>query len=418
MSASVTKWSEHPAVRLGAVIAFLALSCAGLVLLVATTGYEVTSRMAETFAAEGGSGAVRSRSGASIHIASTASKHSVIVLPFSNLSTDPDDFLFASNVHRQIVEALSQFADIDVVAGAMRGDATNAGAGNIGAAEIPAAKTVLTGSVQYEGGTLELEVQLTDAATLATLWEFIFSGNALDMFGFQADIVGNVANSLGQAISPEKRQRIAKPPTHSPEAYYAFVRAKELILDGIDGPDSVANRLAVQNLLDEALEFDPGMAVAYAWKALVYSRSKEINPLAGALERSRNDLMNRLAEQNALRALEHDPELGIAHAVLAHLHLESRQFENAQIEADKALALSPTYAEVLAIYALIERDVRQRPEEAISYLERAIAIAPEDPALYAQLASDLARAGRFEDAENNFEKCRALGPNPAICSAG
>lgn len=418
MSEFVAELNEHPTFRMVAGIALLVLSCALLVALVATTGYQLASRIIPDIDVSKTEADTDTIPKTAIHIVPGAPRDTVAVLPFENLSTDLEGNLFASSVRQQIAEALSELTGIDAIVASATDNGSHSRRSVSGTASAKNARTMLSGTVRYEGGKVEINVKLTDTSTLATIWEYIFRGNALDIFDFRSEIVVGVTDSIGRPMSGEERERAAKAPTTSPAAYLDYAEAVALLRDGIGGAQSAGNQVVVQNLLDEALELDPNFADAYAWKAFVYSQSEDI-PLRGdEADRDNSELMDHLAERNATMALERDPGLGIAHAVLAKVYLEDERLEDAQSHAVRALELSPSDPEVLAIYALVETDVQNRPSEAIPYLERAITLSPDDARLYAQLGSNMALTGRPQDAETAFTKCHMLDPGNGICDAG
>jgi tetratricopeptide (TPR) repeat protein len=125
--------------------------------------------------------------------------------------------------------------------------------------------------------------------------------------------------------------------------------------------------------------------------------------------------MDRLAGVHADMALALDPSLGLAHIVRARVHIDNWRGEDAQLEGDQALRLSPNDPEVLTWYSWIKTNLDQN-EEAMRYLERAVELDPNNGDGYFFLGGSLMWAGRYEDASETLRDCLEIDPRQAICS--
>ncbi|MFT5511267.1 MAG: tetratricopeptide (TPR) repeat protein [Hyphomicrobiaceae bacterium] len=257
-----------------------------------------------------------------------------------------------------------------------------------------------------------------DGATNNLMWTEPYDGDLSDIFGIQAEIAMNIANSLRADFSVAEQESIETPPTNSPEAYALFLKAVTLVRQGIGGGSdaSIATRLAIQNFLDEALELDPEFAVAHALKAGVYGSSRFFDSV-----RNEEDWLafsaeiDRLRVEHASMALALDPSLGRAHAVLATVHLNNWRGAEAEAEAEQALRLSPNDPTTAALFADIEGVVRNRIDDAIRYQERRAQLDPNNAQAFNTLGAYLNQARRFDEALGALQQCLVLDPLDGGC---
>ncbi len=322
--------------------------------------------------------------------------NSVAVIPFDNMSADPEDAYFASGLHDEIINQLAKLRSLNVIArtsvmqyaGAARPITEIARELNVG--------TIMEGSVSYAEGRVAIRAQLIDAETGVHLWSDSYNRDFSDVFGIQADIAMNVANALEAEFSLEEQASIEKIPTESQAAYALYLQA----LDVSDMASSV-------QLLDRALELDSEFAVAYGLKALRLVIRGRLDPV---LETDRARLVQEAAEQ----ALALDPNLASAHAALAALHAASWRLAEAERAYERAYQSNPNDAGVLAAYATFRRDVGQYAD-AVSLFERVAELNPN--AGQTQLGISYRFAKNYDAAARAFRQAitvNAADPNAHV----
>ena len=180
---------------------------------------------------------------------------------------------------------------------------------------------------------------------------------------------------------------------------------------------SPRTRSAIQSYLDEALELDPEFALAHVWKAYIYTQSREYDPFTVETWLDRKLELDRLVAEHADAALALDPSIGFAHVARGWVHFNSWRGELARVEADQALRLSPNDPAVLMLYAVIELNFRDRPDEAVRHLRHATALDPNNSEMYLGLGYALHVAGKHAEAVEVLRECLAINPRQAVCSS-
>ena len=315
--------------------------------------------------------------------------NSVAVLPFANLSPDPDNAFFAAGIHDTILNELAKIKDMNVISRtAMLRYAD-------GTTPIPQiakelrVETVMEGSVQYANGRVLVTAQLIDPTTNAHLWSESYDREFADIFAIQADIATQIAVAMRTQLSADERLSIARQMTSSPEAYALYLRAMELADWDFSPGDSTAE---FHGLLDDAIELDPAFARAHAAKANVYSFQRR---------------SQALAKESAETALSLDPNLGSAYSALAKVHARAMHNAEAFDAFDTALRLSPNDIDILDDFS---RFLSQVPntERSLQLAERVVEL---DPGRGWFMALMLWRAGDIEAALEAQRKVVAARPD-------
>jgi TolB-like protein/tetratricopeptide (TPR) repeat protein len=342
--------------------------------------------------------------------------NSIAVLPFQNLSVDPENAFFAAGIHDTLLNELAKISDMNVISrtSVLRYEDAQTPISQI-AAELNV-ETVMEGTVQYADGEVRITAQLIDPETGAHLWSENYDRDFSGIFEIQTEIATNIAMALEAELLPAELESIEAPPTNSPDAFAAFLKAAAVIGGGIDVSASPNTRSTVQVYLDEALELDPDFALAHAWKVYIYLWSRLYDPVTEEDWPNFQIELDRLIDLHVNTALALDPGLGLAHAVRAQTHFYNWNARLAQLEADQALQLSPNSLWVLMISSEIETYVRERPELAVGHMERAIELNPNSAGAFDQMARALHQAGRYEEAIEAAQQCLTLDPRILICS--
>ncbi len=340
--------------------------------------------------------------------------NSVAVLPFENVSPDPDDAYFAVGVHTELLAKLSKLSDVTVIARASVLKYEGSGMSIPDIAEELNVEMVMAGSVRYAGDQVRVTVELIDGETNVPAWTDEYDGDLSDIFGIQAEIAMNIANSLQATYSAVEQEGIETPPTDSPEAYTAYLKAMAVVDDGFYGPDP-RRRALIQSYLDEALAIDPDFALAHAWKAFTFVMSGFLEPVAPENRFNFISETTRLARMHNDMALALDPTLGLAHALQAGSYDNEGRSEEARLERELALRLSPNDPWVLTLLARELWGLDQL-EEALTIFERIAELSPNVAESHASLGDALLAGGRAQDAREAFQKCLSLEPAAGGCT--
>jgi adenylate cyclase len=331
--------------------------------------------------------------------------NSVAVLPFENLSVDQKDAFFAVGIHESILNQLVKVGDLHVIA---RTSVLRYADGQTPIPQIAEelrVETVLEGSVQYADNRVRITAQLIDADTGVHLWSEMYDRESSDVFAVQTDIATRIASALEAKLTPRERETLTQRPTESSEAYALYLKAISLstLAGGIEAaPEESANFL---RYLDQAIELDRDFALAYALKAreYAYSMSRPIR-LSDELTVAVRD---RLARDNAERALMLDPDSGVAYSGLAVAHRFARRDDDAIASLDRALERNPDDPRVLRDAAFFHL-YRCRYKSALDVARRIIEI---DPALgYVIAAVAFWHKGDLDDAHTHMQKALSLNP--------
>jgi adenylate cyclase len=283
--------------------------------------------------------------------------NSVAVLPFDNLSLDPEDAFFAAGIHESTLNQLAKIHELAVIA------RTSVMQYEVNPPPIPEiakalnVETVMEGSVRYANGRVLITAQLIDGQTGKHLWSDEFNRDITDVFAVQAEVAEQIATALEVQLLPDERTRIGSRPTQSAEAYQHYLRAVSLS----DWGANPSMMHAYIDSLEKAIAADPRFALAYAMVGDGYW-----------FRRDRD-----LALQFAQKALQLDPTVGLAYSRLSNFYgvYYARQ-DDANEAGKRSVELSPN--DPLVLTARV-RDFIEEPgriKDAISLGQRAVAIDP------------------------------------------
>ncbi|HEY5623091.1 MAG TPA: tetratricopeptide repeat protein, partial [Gammaproteobacteria bacterium] len=296
--------------------------------------------------------------------------NSIAVLPLDNLSPDPDNAYFASGLHEEILNQLVKLRNLNVIS---RTSVLQYAENRPAIQEIAEAlnvQSVMEGSVRYDanGGRIRVTAQLIDPDTGAHLWSETYDRNFENIFAVESDIAMNIANALAAEISPEEQQSIETRPTVSSEAYALYLRSFNL-----------GDALALE-LLDEALALDENFAEAHARKAWLSIRNVFMGSTPAEIAEAEG-----IVERSAMRALQINPRIGLAHAALATVHQAHWRGEMAEAEFQLAYDRAPSDALVALAYGRFRR-YRGDFAGAVERLEQAVRLSPNEHQARGQLA--------------------------------
>ncbi len=312
---------------------------------------------------------------------------SVAVLPFRNLSTDPENEFFADGITEDVIAQLSKIRSLKVISrtSVMQFKNREQSLREIGATLEVA--TLLEGSVRRAGDRVRIVAQLIDAEADQHLWAETYDRQLTDIFAIQTDVALQIASALEAELSPDERKRIHRKPTSDVRAYQLYLKGRQYY--------SRYTAESIQQGIEyfrKAIAVDPDYALAHTGLALTYA---ELAAGEGGAP-VRPDEAYREAKQAIARALALDSQLGEAHSVLALLKF-TRDFDwaGAEEEFKLALELSPGAADIYDHYGWLCAAL-ERWDEALVLVKRAQEL---DPLMHrADVATTLLRAGRNQEA--------------------
>ncbi|MGB7542721.1 MAG: winged helix-turn-helix domain-containing protein, partial [Burkholderiales bacterium] len=335
---------------------------------------------------------------ASTEAARTA-QPSVAIRPFEALGDDPRAVLLARGITADLVTDLSKVFGLSVIGVApVDGQAGGQGGGDA-PSDAPPIRYLVSGSVQRVGDRLRLHVHLTDAETGKLLWSERFDRALSGFFAMQEELGPKILQMLPAKVSEAEMRRVAQRYTRNLQAYEYFQRGQSALLVRQRAENETA-----REMFRRAIGLDAAFARAYAGLALTYTadyRNQWTGDGAAALDR---------AFEMARTAHQIDPDIPETYWVLAFVHVERRQHEQALQYLETAVRLYPSFADGYALMGGV-KTYTGRPADTVPLLRTAMRLDPQAGYLYFLL---LGRAylflGDLEQARVNLE--RALSRNP------
>ena len=329
-------------------------------------------------------------------------KPSIAVLPFTNMSGDPEQEYFSDGITEDIITELSRFRSLFVIARnssfAYKGRAVDMR--EIGR-EL-GARYVTEGSVRRAGNRARVTAQLIDSRSGSHLWAERYDRELEDIFSVQDEITRRIVASLAPRIEAEALELAKRKPPEDMRAYDYFLRAKPLIETPRDGADLSQAR----EYCNRAIEIDPSYARAHAQKAFTYIIGIQLMEGGDVKE------WRRLALDCAETAVALDPMDGFCHWTLGEAAFQARQQDRALDHMARALALNPNDADVLAISGYMHA-LTGEPETGLRQMGMAIERNPLVPRWYHWLRGIiLFMLGRYDEALRAFNLYSP--PNPSI----
>ncbi len=322
---------------------------------------------------------------------------SVAVLPFRNLSADPENEYFADGITEDVIANLSKIRALKVIsrASVMHFKERRPTLREIGTAL--GATVVLDGSVRRAGERVRIVAQLFDATTDRHLWSETYDRDMADIFTIQSEVALHIASALEAELTAAERTRVSKQPTSDLQAYHLFLQGRRW-----QSQYTTKSLLGAIELFDRALSRDPSFALAHAVQGMVHAELAEMGVFAPEVGYSR-------AANEVEHALRLDPELDVAHCTLAFIK-GVREYDWAAAEQgfERALELNPSSAEACDLYGRFCAGL-ERYDQALALLERAGDL---DPLVHRiDIVTTLLRAGRFEEAIARGEAALELLPH-------
>jgi adenylate cyclase len=318
-------------------------------------------------------------------------KPAIAVLPFTNMSGDPEQEFFADGLTEDIITALSRFRDLLVIsrnsAFVYKGKAVRIQ----DVAREFGVQYVVEGSVRKAGNRVRVTVQLIDAETDRHVWAERYDRELEDIFAIQDEITAAIVATLPGRVEQATHDRAERKPTDSMAAYELVLAGK--VLHHRSNPEANAEAL---RLLERAIALDPKYAHAHAWKACVLGQTW----VNGWCEDRQATWERVVAElQIALALNDNDSDV---HRILAAVSLASDDHDRAQHHQERGLALNPNN-DLIVVQQGELLTWLGRPEEGIEWIRKAMRLNPYHPErFWNHLGRAYFVAHRYEEAIEAF----------------
>ena len=323
---------------------------------------------------------------------------SIAVLPFDNLSHDPDNAYFAEGVQDEILTRLAKVADLKVISRTSTQHFKSTPENLPQIAKQLGVTNILEGSVQRANDQVRVNVQLINALTDAHLWADTYDRKLTDIFAVESDIAKTIAESLQAKLTGSEKNAISKKPTENLEAHELYLKGRYFW-----NRRNTASLRKAGDYFQQAIDLDPNYALAYAGLADVHS----ILPIyAGTAPK--DDVPKALAA--ARKAVELDRNLAEAYTSLGNALVSNAQLKLAEQEFRRALVLNPNYATAHQWLAECLFGQGRFPESLVE-IERAHELDPLSLIINASYASSLSGVGRYDDAVKQARKALDLDPD-------
>jgi TolB-like protein/Tfp pilus assembly protein PilF len=326
---------------------------------------------------------------------------SIAVLPFQNLSSDPDNAYFAHGIQQEILTRLAKIADLKVISRTSTQGYQSQPHNLPEIAKQLDVTNVLEGSVQRAGNQVRVNVHLVNARTGSQLWAETYDRLLSDIFSVETEIAKGIADVLRAKLTGREEQALAVQPTNNSQAYDAYLRG--LVFEEGSNYSSDAVFKAI-DFYDLAVRLDPNFALAWArlsgLHALLYSNRRDTTP-------ARRDAA-RQALENAQKLQPGSPETLLFTGYYQYWVLHD--YALAKATFGRVSKMLPGNSEVLfALGAIARREGHWN--ESIGYWQRGLEVNPRNTALLTEVAYTYAALRQFSEAEKLYDRALEIVPN-------
>src|SRR5882724_3185395 len=326
---------------------------------------------------------------------------SVAVLPFQNLSSDPNNAYFADGIQEEVLTRLAKIADLKVISRAST-QQYQSEPGNL--AEIAkqlGVANILEGSVQKAGNQVRVNVHLVNVQTGSQLWAETYDRKLSDIFAVESEIAKGIAESLQTTLTGGEEQALAASPTNNPEAYDAYLRGLAFEARGNYSSDALFKAIGYYEL---AVQLDPNFALAWARlsgaHALLYFNR-------GDATAARRDAAKEALE-NAQKLQPNAPETLLFTGY--YQYWVQRDYKLAKTTFEHVSKMLPGNGEVLyALGAVARREGLW--DESVAYWERGLALDPRNTALLIEVAWTYDALRQFPSALKLYDRALDILPD-------
>jgi TolB-like protein/Tfp pilus assembly protein PilF len=331
-----------------------------------------------------------------------AMEKSIAILPFENLSHDPDNAYFADGIQDEILTRLSKISDLKVISRTSTRHYKSAPENLPSIAKQLGVAHILEGSVQKSGDAVRVNVQLIKAASDSHLWADTFDRKLTDIFSVESEVAKAIADQLRVKLTGQEEQVIAAKPTDNPNAYDAYLRGLAYTLKTTTSP---ANALAAQKYLREAVRLDPKFALAWALLSYVDASGyivQSLQPTVALCDETR---------QAAETALTLQPNLGEAVLAKGYYHYAClKDYDTAVRYFEQARPLLPNSSRIPESLAYVARR-RGEWDRSESYFNEAERLDPRNVNLLGEHAGSYIILHRFPEALRKLDQVLDITPD-------
>ncbi len=335
-----------------------------------------------------------------------AAEKSIAVLPFANLSDDPDNAFFADGMQDQILTNLAQIAELKVISRTSVLQYKTGAPRNLRQiGEQLGVAYLLEGSVQRANSKVRLIAQLIDARTDAHLWARTYDRDLADVFAIQSEIAQSIADQLQARLSPNEKKAIEQALTNNLAAFELYSRAKNLLLAaGAYSGAMEKNLPQAIDLANQAVARDPSFFHAYCLLAYLHDRTYFMD-----FDRTPDRRGRAEAALDAAARLR--PDAGETHLARAlHRYHGYLDYEGARAELEIARRTLPNEARVYELLGYVARR-EGKFEESLHYLERALELDPRNFLTLTQTALSYGQMRRYPDVATILDRALAIYPD-------
>lgn len=352
---------------------------------------------------------------------------SIAVLPFENLSRDPDNAYFVEGIQDEILTRLSKVADLKVISRTSTQKYKSAPDNLRDVARQLGVANILEGSVQKIANVVHVNVQLIRAATDEHLWAESYNRTLNDVFGVEGEVASAIAEQLNAKLTGTEQKAVAAKPTQNPAAYDAYLRGLSLEHNEY----SYGAYLQVATDYAEAVRLDPNFALAWARlasiRSFLYFNRIEANTNTAVAVKEAADRAMALAPEageswiaqgayryrvqrdfsGALAAYEEAqkrlPNNALVYEYMAYVQRRLGRWQEAEANYKKALQLDPRDIQLLSSMGNEFYNYLRRFDDALAMLNRALEISPDSEQSRANKANVLLAAGRLREAAEELD---------------
>ena len=325
----------------------------------------------------------------------------VAVLPFENLSPDPDNAYFAEGIHEEILARLATIHDLRVISRNSTLQYQDKSRDLHDIAKQLGVSNILEGSVQREADQVRVNVQLISTQTNSYIWVDTYNRKLTDITAVESEIARGIAESLQVKLTAREAQALTVKPTNNSEAYDAYLRG--LVFDARTAYSNDAQRNAITSY-ERAVQLDPGFALAWARlsradAALYFIRADQTQ--------ARRDVARRALE-NAQELSPNLPETQLALGYYQYWVL--RDYGLAQETFARLSEILPGSSDILYALGLVTR--RQgKWDESIAHFERCLALDPRNAEVLSNAAWTYAMLRKFPAALKLYDRALEITPD-------
>ncbi len=328
---------------------------------------------------------------------------SIAVLPFANISGDPEQEYFSDGLTEEIITALSKVSNMFVIARNSTFSYKGKPVKVQQVGEELGVRYVLEGSVRKAGDRVRITAQLVDATTGGHVWSERYDRNLEDIFALQDEITMKILTALRVTLTEGEQARLYDRGTENLDSFLKFLQGAQHFFR-FNEDDNLVGR----QMFEEAVTLDPKNSVAH----IMLGWTHMMDVWYGSSE-SPGKSMERAAEL-AQKALALDDSLDSPHSLLCHIYLMKRQYEEAMAEGERAVALNPNGADAYAHVAMTLHYLG-RQEESIALFKKATRLNPMPPNWYLwSLALTYRLMGQYGESIATVQKALKRNPDDLI----